>query len=192
MKFNKDLLRKLAGAALFFAMGVMMLTRPGNWNFKAFYWLALFRVFVVAGLFLYRAPAKRLSGAPMQAIAIISTFLPLLFSAEGSDPLIPEDYFTYAWVLCMAGTALGIWGFIALGKSFGMSPALRERVTRGPYRLMKHPIYVGHVASDLGFILMAMSPRNLAVFGLNLALLIVRARVETTMLESDAHGLSNS
>lgn len=184
MKLNRDLLRKIAGAAVFLGLAFWTLKRSDEWTFAAFYWLVVLRLFVVSALFLYRAPAKQESGLPMQIAAIISTFIPLFFTGEGSEPLIAYSMFDYAWGICVAGTLLGIWGFVSLGKSFGISPAVRVKVVRGPYRFMKHPIYVGHVASDFGFLLMAMSARNLIVVSVSTAFLIIRARAETKLLQT--------
>ncbi len=186
MKLDRNLLRKLAGAALFLGLGVWTLKRSDEWTFEAFYWLVVIRLFVVAVLFLYRAPAKRSSGVWMQVGAIISTFIPLAFTGEGSEPAIPYEMFNYAWAVCIGGTLLGIWGFISLGKSFGISPALRERVVRGPYRFVDHPIYIGHVSSDFGFLLMAMSTRNAIIVTLNTVFLIIRAREENRLLREPA------
>jgi len=44
-----------------------------------------------------------------------------------------------------AGAALTGWSLAALGRSFAILPAHRPVVTRGPYRLVRHPVYAGEL-----------------------------------------------
>jgi protein-S-isoprenylcysteine O-methyltransferase Ste14 len=52
-------------------------------------------------------------------------------------------------VLFAAGALVTIAAFLALGKSFGVLPALRSSVVRGPYRLVRHPAYAGELLMAL-------------------------------------------
>ena len=38
-----------------------------------------------------------------------------------------------------------IWSLLYLGKSFSVFPAMRQLVTRGPYRLIRHPLYISEL-----------------------------------------------
>jgi len=56
---------------------------------------------------------------------------------------------------------------LALGRCFGVLPEARGLVTRGPYRAVRHPVYLGEIAACAGLALAAPSLRNglvLAVF----------------------------
>jgi protein-S-isoprenylcysteine O-methyltransferase Ste14 len=54
-----------------------------------------------------------------------------------------------AWagvVLCIAGLAFSIWARVTLGRNWSGAVTLKEGhelIERGPYRLVRHPIYTG-------------------------------------------------
>jgi protein-S-isoprenylcysteine O-methyltransferase Ste14 len=43
----------------------------------------------------------------------------------------------------LAGYGLILWSLATLGKRFGIAPADRGLTSRGPYRLIRHPMYLG-------------------------------------------------
>ena len=69
--------------------------------------------------------------------------------------------------LVFAGDALAVvscvWllaSVLALGRCFGILPEARGLVTRGPYRLVRHPVYLGELAASTGLALTSPSFRN--------------------------------
>src|SRR5204863_7942272 len=70
-------------------------------------------------------------------------------------------------VLAVASCAWLLASVLALGRCFGVLPEARGLVTRGAYRVVRHPVYLGEIAACAGLALAAPSPRNglvLAVF----------------------------
>jgi protein-S-isoprenylcysteine O-methyltransferase Ste14 len=74
---------------------------------------------------------------------------------------------------------------MTLGRSFGIVPANRGVVVRGPYLLMRHPIYAGYILSHVAFVLAHPTPRNIAVILVSEALLVARALLEERVLSHD-------
>jgi protein-S-isoprenylcysteine O-methyltransferase Ste14 len=62
------------------------------------------------------------------------------------------------------GTLFTIWSLATLGRCFGLFPEVRGLVTRGPYRLVRHPVYLGEVISALGLVIAKPHPIVFAVF----------------------------
>jgi len=54
-------------------------------------------------------------------------------------------------VLVILAAFLSIASLLTLGKRFGVWPALRGLATRGPYRLVRHPMYLAYVLADIGY-----------------------------------------
>jgi protein-S-isoprenylcysteine O-methyltransferase Ste14 len=89
-------------------------------------------------------------------------------------------------VLVTLGAFLSFASLISLGRRFGVRPALRGLATRGPYRLVRHPMYLAYVLSDIGW--------NLQGWNFGTALLVMagwtslsyRMRAEERILSRDA------
>ena len=64
----------------------------------------------------------------------------------------------------MVGLAVQVAGKAVLGRSFGAVAANRGVVTAGPYRWVRHPIYLGYLISHAGFILTNFSVRNTLIY----------------------------
>ncbi len=73
---------------------------------------------------------------------------------------------------------------LALGRCFGVLPEARGLVRRGPYRFVRHPVYLGEITAFAGLTLAAPVPRNVAVLALVAAAQMVRARFEERALSA--------
>ena len=54
-------------------------------------------------------------------------------------------------VLVTLAAALSLVSLLTMGRLFGVRPALRGLVTNGPYRLVRHPIYLSYILADIGY-----------------------------------------
>ncbi len=138
--------------------------------------------FVVA--FLVRRPARAVDRSlPSWLLAAGGTFGGLLLRPAGLHQLWGVRT---GFILQVTGLAVVIVSLLALGRSFGFVAADRGLVTRGPYALARHPLYTGYVLIQAGYVLQAMSWRNvvvvLAVTGCNIA----RALAEEHVLGASA------
>jgi protein-S-isoprenylcysteine O-methyltransferase Ste14 len=71
---------------------------------------------------------------------------------------------------------------LALGRCFGVLPEARGLVIRGPYRFVRHPVYLGEIATLVGLTLCSSTTWSIVVLGMFLAAQSVRMRLEERAL----------
>jgi protein-S-isoprenylcysteine O-methyltransferase Ste14 len=104
---------------------------------------------------------------------------------RGTDaPSLAGDNLTAIVSAC--GLIVVILGKITLGRSFGIVPANRGVVVRGPYGIVRHPIYTGYLITHVGFLLANPTPWNIGVILIADAALVGRALMEERVLKADA------
>jgi protein-S-isoprenylcysteine O-methyltransferase Ste14 len=91
--------------------------------------------------------------------------------------------------LLLAGDAVAVVGSVwifasvlALGRCFGVLPEARCLVMRGPYRLVRHPVYLGEIAVLVGLTIAAPAVSHLAMLAVFILAQSVRMRLEETAL----------
>jgi protein-S-isoprenylcysteine O-methyltransferase Ste14 len=85
-------------------------------------------------------------------------------------------------VLGVVGAAITLWGVVTLRRSFGIFVSVREVVLRGPYRFVRHPIYLGYVLGYVGWALVVRTPALTSLVAIHLGLFVWRARLEENRL----------
>jgi protein-S-isoprenylcysteine O-methyltransferase Ste14 len=88
-------------------------------------------------------------------------------------------------LLQLVGAAAALLSLVALGRSFGLVAANRGLKTRGPYALVRHPVYAAYLVTMSGYVLENPSPRNLALVAIVLAAQVVRIGQEEKCLSGD-------
>jgi len=85
-----------------------------------------------------------------------------------------------------AGLLFAIASVAFLGRCFGVLPAVRGLVTRGPYRLVRHPLYLGELTAALGIVVGAQRwAPALAAWLVCLGLQLVRTKYEERSLRAE-------
>ena len=85
-------------------------------------------------------------------------------------------------VLLVGAVYLAAWARVTFGRSFGLLPAVREVRTRGPYRLVRHPVYLASILSDIGLVLAHPSARNALLAVAGSVAYVVRLHREESLL----------
>jgi protein-S-isoprenylcysteine O-methyltransferase Ste14 len=85
----------------------------------------------------------------------------------------------------LAGVLLSQVTRLTMGRSFGMLPAHRGIVTRGPFRLVRHPVYLGWLVLGAGFATYYPSRANAIIMLATLPLVIWRIILEEELLVRD-------
>lgn len=89
-------------------------------------------------------------------------------------------------LLQLAGLLLALASLGTLGRSFGIVAANRGVKTRGPYRFIRHPAYLGYLISYVGYVAENPSGRNLALLFLSTVFQLVRIGEEEQLLSEDS------
>ncbi|PYR13174.1 MAG: hypothetical protein DMG00_07450 [Acidobacteria bacterium] len=116
------------------------------------------------------------------AMTMLSVAGPPLLRPSAAAPLA-GDAMTAA--MSAAGLIVVIAAKLTLGRSFGIVPANRGVVARGPYNIVRHPIYTGYVITHFAFVMAHPTVWNAAVVLVADSALIVRALLEERVLASD-------
>jgi protein-S-isoprenylcysteine O-methyltransferase Ste14 len=140
---------------------------------------------LVVVLTILRRPAITVDRSAIAAvITTVSLVGPVLLrAAEGQTPLASDQITA---IVSGIGLVLVVMGKMALGRSFGVVPANRGVVVRGPYSFVRHPIYTGYLITHASFLVAHPAPWNLSVILIADVALIVRALMEERVLSGDA------
>ena len=82
----------------------------------------------------------------------------------------------------VVGTAATIYSLAWLGRSFSLFPEARTLVTKGPYRFVRHPVYLFEQVALFGVMLQYALPWSPLLFAIQFGLQILRMRYEERVL----------
>jgi len=138
---------------------------------------------LVVALTVVRRPAQLVDRSVAAAVmTTVSVAGPPLLRASDVAPLAPD---AMTAIVSAFGLIIVIVGKMTLGRSFGIVPANRGVVVRGPYGVVRHPIYTGYLMPHTGFLQANPTPANIAVILVADAALVVRALMEERVLKAD-------
>jgi protein-S-isoprenylcysteine O-methyltransferase Ste14 len=88
-------------------------------------------------------------------------------------------------VLVTLAAVFSVICLLTLGKRFGVRPAVRGLVTRGPYQVVRHPLYLSYVIAHIGFNLQVWNVATLLLATLGWAAMVCRIRAEERVMSGD-------
>jgi protein-S-isoprenylcysteine O-methyltransferase Ste14 len=177
-----DIGEKLFVVALFAALALRMFNAVG----KGASWLNLLQLSaegIVVVLILLRKPASVVSMRPLDwLLAVGATAGPLLIRPGEAGPFGPP---VIAASLMIAGLVCQIYAKLTLRFSFGVVPANRGLKVGGPYKIVRHPIYLAYLIGQVGFLLLNPTLWNAGVYVASLIVQIFRIAAEERLLALD-------
>jgi len=148
------------------------------------------------------ANVVRLTGAAIMAVMSFARFAPRsatvnlrTIAASGGMLILPcfmrpTDLSTGA--LATAGLIFELFGVVLtqvarvyMGRSFGVLPANRGIVSKGPFRWVRHPIYFGWLILSIGYAMSYANNRNIILIVATLPFIVWRIDQEEAHLSAD-------
>ena len=137
----------------------------------------------VVAAYLIRRPARAVSRRMRDwLLAFGGTFGGVLFRPDGAHF---QWGLTAGLAVQLCGLAICVASFLTLGRSFGFVAADRGLVKRGPYAIVRHPIYTSYLILQAGYLLQSISLRNALVMVFASGCNVGRAMAEDRMLATN-------
>jgi len=129
-------------------------------------------------------PVSRSKGFCEIVIPLIGGVLPFALLCSPPHPAIwrSPTYLNIIFIWMTAATCLTIWGLWAIRRSFSITVEVRQLVAVGPYRLIRHPVYLGEILTACAVAVLRFSILNISLFLLFAAIQLYRSRMEENKL----------
>jgi protein-S-isoprenylcysteine O-methyltransferase Ste14 len=88
-------------------------------------------------------------------------------------------------ILVTLAACLSLVSLLAMGRRFGVRPALRALVTSGPYGFIRHPMYLSYIFADIGYNLQEWNLGTVLLVLLGWTSLVYRVYAEERILSGD-------
>jgi protein-S-isoprenylcysteine O-methyltransferase Ste14 len=150
-------------------------------------WIYVLQHFIVLGIALTRPHAKvwdySITSSVAVGVAYVYPYAQVIYLRWSPGYV--------AWpaaglVLVTLAAALSLVSLLTMGRCFGVRPALRGLVTIGPYRFVRHPMYLSYVIADIGYNLQEWNSVTLLLVLAGWASLVYRIRAEERILSQHA------
>jgi len=117
--------------------------------------LMFLSLIVILAMFRLR-PSRKAEGIEPRVSALAATFLLVPMVMIDGGP-VPKEATVIGIGLVALGTALSAYVLFWLGRSFSIMAEARKLVDRGPYAIVRHPLYVTEAIAVLGVVVLHWS-----------------------------------
>jgi protein-S-isoprenylcysteine O-methyltransferase Ste14 len=150
-------------------------------------WIYVSQHLLVLGIALTRPPPAVQDRLLLSSIAVVVSFA-YSYAQVAYLRWVPGNALWPAGglVLVTLAACLNLGSLLSLGRRFGVWPALRGLATRGPYRLVRHPMYLAYALADIGYNLQEWNFGTALLVMVGWASLFCRIRAEERILSQDA------
>ncbi len=133
-------------------------------------------------LYFMRSSAKSTTDSfAAKTVAVVATFIPFAIPVL-SRPVNDPGIMLFANLVTISGMIISLYSVCALGRNLSIIPQARSLVQNGPYKIIRHPVYLGELIAILGIVLARFSFSAAAVFCLLAAAQVYRALQEERVL----------
>ena len=131
-----------------------------------------------------RPPKAAMLDWRSMAAGLGSFILPALM-VQASAPRIPGLAYSAAAVLAALGVSISQGTRVYMGRSFAILPANRGIIASGPFRIVRHPVYLGWLILAFSFAVGYPSTVNVVMFTACEILTFARINLEEELLQKD-------
>jgi protein-S-isoprenylcysteine O-methyltransferase Ste14 len=140
-----------------------------------------FLLLLAASVVLRARPTGKARGLEPRFSAFVGAFLVYAI------PFLPRRELSVAaemvsTLLVLFGSAAAVYALMRLGRSFSMMAEARRLVTSGPYRFVRHPLYLAEELAIIGLSMQFFSWATVLVLAVQIAFQLRRMHNEETIL----------
>jgi protein-S-isoprenylcysteine O-methyltransferase Ste14 len=118
---------------------------------------ALFVALAAATILTRLPPVRKSEGIAPRLAALIGANL-IIVMALLPRPELPLIALAFSFLLVIVGMLMSFVVLRWLGRAFSIMPEARRLVTHGPYRLIRHPLYLCEEIAVIGVFIQVISP----------------------------------
>ena len=138
-------------------------------------------VVIAASVLVRMRPARKARGVEPRISALIGTFLLTAVVILPRRDLSPVAGLVSA-LLTTAGSAFAVVVLAQLRGSFSVMAESRELVTKGLYRIVRHPLYLAEEIAAIGVAMQFFSPWTVLILAVQIGFQLRRMRNEEVVL----------
>src|SRR5690242_231990 len=140
-----------------------------------------FLLLLAASVVLRARPTGKARGLEPRISAFVGAFLVYAI------PFFPRRELSVtaemvATLLVLFGSAAAVYALVRLGRSFSMMAEARRLVTSGPYRFVRHPLYLAEELAIIGLSMQFFSAATAFVLAMQIVFQLRRMHNEETVL----------